>query len=76
MTDFVIPGRLQAAAFQAIERRLPGHRRAILAPRREFTCQHCHNGIVAQCIMIIEILIPKRNSEHPLSDQGHHLVFD
>jgi hypothetical protein len=31
---------------------------------------------VAQLVVVVEILIAKRNPEHPLADQRHHLVLD
>ena len=32
--------------------------------------------IVAQLVVVVEILIAERNPEHPLADQRHHLMFD
>src|SRR5437870_8181854 len=71
MTDLVIARRLQLAQLQPVERRLPSDRRAIVAPRLEFTCQYRHQRIVAQFVMVIEILIAKRDPEHPLANEGH-----
>jgi hypothetical protein len=31
---------------------------------------------VARLVVVVEILIAKRNPEHPLADQRHHLVLD
>jgi hypothetical protein len=32
--------------------------------------------IVAQFVVVVEVLIAKRNPEHPLAEQGHDLVLD
>ena len=76
VTDLVIARRLQAAQLQPVQRRLAGHRRAILAARFELARQHRHHRIVAQFVVIVEILIAERDPEHPLADQRHHLMLD
>ena len=76
VTDLVIARRLQAAQLQPVERRLAGHRRAILASRLELARQHRHQRIVAQFVVVVQILIAKRDPEHPLTDQRHDLVLD
>jgi hypothetical protein len=58
-----------------IARRLR-HRRAILAPCRKLARQHCHHRIVAQLIVVVEVLIAERDPEHSLAHQRHHLVLD
>ena len=76
VTDLVIARRLQAAQLQPVERRFAGHRRAILAARRELAREHRQHRIMAQLVVVVEILIAKRNPEHPLADQRHYLVLD
>ena len=76
VTDLVIARRLQAAELQPVQRRLAGDRRAILAARFELPGQHRHHRIVAQFVVIVEILIAERDPEHPLADQRHHLMLD
>ena len=76
VTDFVIARRLQPAQLQPVERRLPGHRRTLLAPRLELARQHCHHRIVAQLVVVIEILITERDPKHPLPQQGRNLMLD
>ena len=68
VTDLVIARRLQAAQLQPVERRLAGHRRAILAACSELTREHRQHRIVAQLVVVVEILLAKRNPEHPLAD--------
>ena len=76
MTDLVVARRLELAQLQPVQRRLTRNRRAILASRRELARQHRHHRIVAQVIVVVEILVAQRNSEHPLPDQCHHLMLD
>ena len=76
MTDLVIARRLKLAQLQPVERRLAGHRRAILAPRLELAGQHRHHRIVAQLVVVVEILVAERDPEHPLADQRRDLVLD
>ena len=76
MADLVIARRLQSAQLQPVERRLPGHRGAILAARLKLACQHRQHRIMAQFVVVVEILIAKRNPEHPLADQRRDLVLD
>src|SRR6202043_1782004 len=76
VTDLMIARRLQTAEFQPVERRLAGDRRAVLAARRELAGQHRHHRIVPQFVVVVEVLIAERDAEHPLADQGHHLMLD
>ena len=76
VTDLVIARRLQAAQLQPVERRLAGHRRAILPSRFELARQHRHQRIVTQFVVVVQILVAKRDPEHPLTDQRHHLVLN
>ena len=76
VADLVIARRLQPAQLQPVERRLAGHRRAILAPRRKLARQHRHHRIVAQLVVVVEILIAERDPEHPLAHQRRHLMLD
>ena len=67
VTDLVIARRLKLAQLQPIERRFAGNRRAILAPRLELAGQYRHHRIVAQLVVVVEILVAKRDPEHPLA---------
>jgi len=55
---------------------LPATGGAVLAPRLKLAGEHRHQRIVAQLVMVDQILIAERNAEHPLADQCHHLVLD
>jgi hypothetical protein len=76
VTDLVITRRLRTAEFQPVRRRLAGDRRAVLAARCELAGQHRHHRIVAQFVMIIEVLIAERDAEHPLAEKGRDLMLD
>ena len=74
--DLVVARRRELAQLQPVQRRLAGDRRAILAPRRELARQYRHHRIVPQFVVVVEILVAERDSEHPLTDQGHNLMLD
>jgi hypothetical protein len=38
--------------------------------------QHRHHRIMAQLIVVVEILVAERDPEHPLTHQGRHTVLD
>ena len=76
VTDPVIARRFKRAQFQPIERRLARNWRAICAPRLELAGQYRHHRIVAQFVVIVEVLVAKCDPEHPLPDQGRDLVLD
>ena len=76
VADLVVARRLQLAQLQPVERRLAGNRRAVLAPRFQLARQHRHHRIVAQFVVVVEILIAERDREHPLADQCRDLMLD
>ncbi len=76
VADLVITRRLQLAQLQPVERRLAGHRRTFLTPRLKLAGQHRHHRIVAQLVVVVEILVAERDPKHPLTDQGRDLVLN
>ena len=72
----MIARRLQPAQLQPVQRRLAGNRRAVLAPRCKLARQNRHHRIVAQVVVVVEILIAKRDPEHPLRHQGHDFMLN
>jgi hypothetical protein len=72
----LVARRRKLAQLQPVQRRLAGNRRAILAPRRELARQYRHHWIVPQLVVVVEILVAERDSEHPLTDQGRNLMLD
>ena len=76
IADLVVAGRLLPAQFQPIERRFAGQRRTIGAPRFELAAQHRHHRVVAQLVVVDQILVAQRDPEHPLPHQTRHRVLD
>jgi hypothetical protein len=72
----VVAGLFRSAQLQPVERRFAGQRRAIPAPRRQLAGQYRQRRIVAQLVVIDQILITQRNAEYALPDQRPHLVLD
>ena len=64
VADLVIARRLQPAQLQPVQRRLAGDRCAVVASCFQLARQHCHHGIVAQFVMVVEILVTERDPKH------------
>ena len=47
-----------------------------MSPRFELANEDRHNWIMAQLIVVVEVLVPKGNSEHPLTYQRHDLMLN
>ena len=76
LANLVVARRLQPAQFHPVERRFPGHRRTIFALGFQLACQHRHHRIVAQFVVVVEVLVAKRDASHPLRHQRHDLMLD
>ena len=76
VSDLVIARRGRPAQFQPVERRLAGHRRAVLTPGFELARQHPHDRVVPQLVVIVEVFIAKRDAKYPLSDQRPDRMLD
>jgi hypothetical protein len=72
----VIACRFPSAQLQPIERRLARYGCTIPATRRKFPRQGRHYRVVPQLVVIVEILISKRDRKYPLAHQRHNLVLD
>ena len=72
VADLVVARRLRLRQFQPVQRRFAGHCRAVRAPRLKLPRQHRHQWIVAQRLMVVEVLVAERDGEYPLSDQRRH----
>src|SRR6516164_1402500 len=72
----MVARRLQHAALQTIQRRLAGYRRTILTPSLQFAGKNPHHRIVAQIVVVDQILVAKRDAEHTLSHQRRNLMLD
>ena len=76
VADLVIARRFGPAQFQPVQRALAGQRRTIRAPRFELASQHRHHRVVAQFVMIDQILVAQRDAKYALPDQGRNRVLD
>ena len=56
---------VRPAQLQPVQRRLAGHWRAVLAPRRKLARQHRHQRIVAQFVMVVEVFVAERDRQTP-----------
>jgi hypothetical protein len=62
--------------FEPIERALAGQSLAVGAPLRfQFSRQHRQCRVLAQFVVIVEVLVAQRQAENPLSDQRLHLML-
>ena len=71
----MIAGRLGAAQFQPIERRFAGQRRTIRPRCRQLAAQHRHHRVVAQLVVVDQILVAQRKPKHPLTHHARHRVL-
>ena len=76
MADLVIAGRQRPAQLEPVQRRLARHRRTILTPGFELAGEDRHHRVMAELIVVDQVFIAERQSEHPLADQGLDLVLD
>jgi hypothetical protein len=65
--------------FQPVERALAGERRAVRPLRLEPVGEQREHRIVAQLVMVVDVLVAERDTDDPLPDQSrervHHLVL-
>ena len=81
VTDLVVAAGREAGSrlgrvLQPVERALARHRRAVAPPSLQLAGQHRHDGIVAQLIVIVQILVAQRQAEHALADERGNRVLD
>ena len=76
VADLVIARRLRLGALQPVQRRFARHRRAVLAPRRKLAGEHAEHRIVAQMVVVVQILVAQREGVHALPDQSRHRMLD
>jgi hypothetical protein len=71
-----IAGGLVAAEFEPVQRAFAGQRRPVLARGRELAGQRRQHRVVAQLVMVDQVLIAERNADHPLHHQCLHFMLD
>lgn len=72
----VIARWLGPAQLQPVQRRLAGHRRAVPSFGFQLARQHRHHRIVAQLVVVEQVLVAERDAQHTLADQRRHRVLD
>jgi len=73
---FGVARGLRPAQFHTVQRALAGQRRAVRPTGCQFAGQHCHHRIVAQFVVVDQVLVAQRDADHALHHQRLHVVFD
>lgn len=76
VADLVVARWLRLRQFQPVQRRFASYGGAVRASRLELSRQHRHQWIVAQRLMVVEVLVAERDGEYPLPDQRRHRMLD
>jgi hypothetical protein len=77
VADLVIARRFASGrVLEPVERALAGQRRTARPACLELAGEDRHHRIVAQPIMVEQVLIPQRQAEDPLADQRRNLMLD
>ena len=61
VADLPVAGGDLARQFQPVQRRLAGHRRAILAPGLELARQHRHQRVVTKLVVVVQVGVAERD---------------
>ncbi len=76
VADLVIARRRpRRRVLQPVQRRLAGERRAVRPPRLELAGEHRHHRIMAQLVVVDQVLVTQRQGEHTLADQRRDAVL-
>ena len=71
----IAAGLARGSVLEAVQRALAGQRRAAGPPRLQLAGEDGQRRVVAQPVMIDEVLVAERDAEHALADQGGDLVL-
>ena len=74
MTDAAVAMGACGRVLQPVQRRLAGKRRTARAPGLQTPQHHTQNRIVAQRVVVDQVLVAQRDPEHPLAHQGCDVV--
>ena len=72
----IAAGIAQGCVLQPVQRALASQWRAVAATRLQLASKHGQHRIMPQLVVVVQILVAKRDAEHPLADQGRHLMLD
>ena len=76
VADLVIARRRpRRRVLQPVQRRLAGERRAVRPPRLELAGEHRHHRIMAQLVVVDQVLVTQRQGEHTLANQRRDAVL-
>jgi hypothetical protein len=76
VADLVITRRCQRRMLEPVQSALAGERCATFALSLELAGQRRQHRVVAQLVMVDDILISERNAEHPLGHHRRNAVLD
>ena len=76
MADLMVARGSDRRMLEPVERALAGERGAVLASGLELAGEGREHWVVAQLIVVDEILVAERDAEHPLRDHGLDGVLD
>ena len=76
VADLVILRRLRTTQLQTVQGALARNRRAVRPLRLELAQQHRQQRVMPQMVVIVEVLVAQRQTEHPLTNQRADFVFD
>jgi hypothetical protein len=76
VADLVVAARHQGRVLEPVERALAGEWRAIPAPGGELAGQRCQHRVMAQLVVIDQVLVAERDAEHSLRHHRLDRVLD
>jgi hypothetical protein len=72
----VAAGLARGRVLEAVQGALAGERRAVRTPRFQLAGEDGQHRVMAELVVVDYVLMAKGDAEHPLADQGGHLVPD
>ena len=72
----IAAGLARRRVLQPVQRALAGQRRAVGAPGLELAGQDRQHRVVAELVVVDQVLVAERDAEHALADQRRDLVLD
>ena len=75
VADLVIARRFGAAQFQPVQRRFAGQRRTVGPLCLQLAGQHRQHRVMAQVVVVVQVLIAKRDADDALHHHGLDLVL-
>ena len=76
VADPVIPRGIRTAELQPVQRRLAPQWRAARTPCRELAGEDGEHRVMAQLVMIDQVLVAERDADHPLQQERAQIVLD